>query len=153
MDMNDCVRCQQPLEILRHPLRRLRRTGYWWLGVQSLFGRPLRLCPACGAVYTWEGELLAAGAAETDEEVRLRTYRSDMSRLRDSFGAVVVAAELAVIWMSAGTTTFPPIAPILAIATGGGALIPFTYFHRKARAARAELKRLRAERVKGALPR
>jgi hypothetical protein len=114
-------------------------------------GRPLKLCPGCGAIYTWEGELLAAGAAETAEELRLRTYRGDMARLRDSFGAVVVAAELAVIWMSAGTMTFPVEAPILAIVTGGAALIPFTYFHHKARAARQELRRLRETRVKGAL--
>jgi hypothetical protein len=138
--------------VLRHPLRRLRRTGYWWRGVKSLFARPLKLCPECGAIYTWEGELLAAGAAETAEEVRLRAYRGDMARLRDSFGAVVVAAELAVIWMSAGANPFPAIAPILAITAGGAALIPFTYFHRKVRAARAELKRLRAVRTKGALP-
>jgi hypothetical protein len=84
--------------------------------------------------------------------VRLRAYRSDMSRLRDSFGAVVVAGELAVIWMSAGANPVPVVAPILAIATAGAALIPFTYFHRKVRAARAELERLRAERTKGALP-
>ena len=76
-----------------------------------------------------------------------------MARLRDSFGAVVVAAELAVIWMSAGANPFPAIAPILAIATGGAALIPFTYFSGKARAARQDLKRLRAARTKGALPR
>jgi hypothetical protein len=130
----------------------LRRTGFWWLGVRSLFGRPLKLCPACGAIHTWEGELLAAGAAETDEELRLRTYRSDMARLRDSFGAVVVAGELAVIWMSAGANPVPVFAPILAIGTAGVALIPFTYFHRKVRAARAELARLRAERMQRALP-
>ncbi len=120
--------------------------------MKSLFGRPLKLCPDCGGIYTWEGELLAAGAAETAEEVRLRAYRSDMARLRDSFGAVVVAAELAVIWMSAGTTAFPAIAPLLAVGTGAAALAPFTYFHRKARAARQELKRLRTIRTKGALP-
>ena len=120
--------------------------------MQSLFGRPLKLCPDCGAIHTWEGELLAAGAAETSEELRLRVYRGDMARLRDSFGAVVVAAELAVIWMSAGANPFPVIAPFLAIATGGVALIPFTYFNRKARAARQELKGLRAARMKGALP-
>jgi hypothetical protein len=110
------------------------------------------LCPDCGAIYTWEGELLGAGAAETAEEVRLRTYRGDMARLRDSFGAVVVAAEVAVIWLSAGANPFPVIAPILAIVTGGAALIPFTYFNGKARAARQELKRLRESRMKGALP-
>jgi hypothetical protein len=121
--------------------------------VRSLFGRPLKLCPVCGAIYSWEGELVAAAAAETADELRLRAYRSDMARLRDSFGAVVVAAELAVIWMSAGANPFPVVAPVLAIATGGAALIPFTYFSGKARAARRELKRLREARLKGALPR
>jgi len=75
-----------------------------------------------------------------------------MAHLRDSFAAVAVAAELAVIWISAGTATFPVLAPIVAIGVGGGALLPFTYFARKARDARAELKRLREARVKGELP-
>lgn len=113
--------------------------------------KPLRLCPACGAIHTWEGELLAAGAAETADELRLKAYRSDMVRLRDGFGGVVIAAELAVIWMSASTTAFPAIAPILAIATGGLALFPFAYFSRKAREAKLEVKRLREARVKGQL--
>lgn len=150
--MAHCVRCQRPLEILRSPLRRLWGTRYWWHGVQSLLAKPLRLCPACGAIHTWEGELLAAGVAETTDELRLKAYRSDMARLRDGFGGVVIAAELAVIWMSAGTMAFPVIAPVLAIATGGLALFPFAYFSRKAREARSELKRLRAARMKGQLP-
>jgi hypothetical protein len=114
--------------------------------------KPLRLCPACGAIHTWEGELLAAGAIETADELRLKAYRSDMARLRDGFGGVVIAAELAVIWMSAGTMTFPMIAPILAIATGAAALFPFAYFSRRAREAKFELRRLRAARLKGELP-
>jgi hypothetical protein len=150
--MSDCLHCGQPLQVLQHPLRRLRRTGFWWRGVKSLLGRPLKVCPRCGAIYTWEGELLGAGAAETAEELRLKTYRTDMARLRDSFGAVVVAAEIAVIWMSAGTTSFPTIAPILAIATGGAALFPFAYFSHKVRGARRDLKRLREARMKGRLP-
>lgn len=149
--MTHCVRCGQPLEILRHPLRRLRGTGYWLQGLKSLLAKPLRLCPGCGAIHTWEGELLAAGAAETDEELRLRGYRHDMVRLRDGFGGVVIAAELAVIWMSAGTASFPVLAPILAIAAGGLALFPFGYFSRKAKEAKSELKRLREARVKGQL--
>lgn len=149
--MAHCARCQRPLEILRHPVRRLWGTRYWWHGVRSLLARPLRLCPACGAIHTWEGELLAAGAAETTDELRLKAYRSDMARLRDSFGGVVIAAELVLTWVSAGTAAFPVIAPVLAIATGGLALLPFTYFNRRAREARSELKRLRDARVKGQL--
>ncbi len=149
--MAHCVRCHQPLEILRHPLRRLWGTGYWRHGVRSLLAKPLRVCPQCGAIHTWEGDLLAAGAAETADELRLRAYRSDMVRLRDAFGAVVIAAELAVIWMSAGTAAFPVLAPVLAIGAGGLALFPFTYFGRKAKDAKMELKRLRQARIKGEL--
>ncbi len=72
-----------------------------------------------------------------------------MARLRDSFGGVVIAAELAVIWMSAGAATFPVLAPVLAIAAGGAALFPFAYFGRKARQAKQDLKRLREARIKG----
>jgi len=89
--------------------------------------------------------------AETADELRLSAYRSDMARLRDAFGGVVVAAELAVIWMSAGTTTFPVLAPILAIGAAGAALYPFAYFGQKARQAKKDLKRLRDARVKGEL--
>ena len=150
--MTHCVRCQQRLEILHHPVRRLWGTGYWLQGIRSLLARPLRVCPSCGAIHTWDGELLAAGAAETADELRLKAYRSDMVRLRDGFGSVVIAAELVVIWMSAGTASFPVLAPILAITTAGVALFPFLYFHRKAREAKFELKRLREARVKGQLP-
>jgi|SRR3990170_2377164 len=147
-----CQRCGGPLEVLRHPLRRLRGSGYWREGLRSLFALPLRVCPRCGAIYRFEGQLVAVGAAETADELRLKTYREDMAHLRDSFAAVAVAAELAVIWISSGTATFPVLAPIVAIGVGGGALLPFTYFARKARDARAELKRLREARVKGELP-
>lgn len=120
-------------------------------GLKSLLSKPLRVCPGCGAIYTWEGQLLAAGVAETAEELRLSAYRSDMTRLRDAFGGIVIAAELAVIWMSAGAATFPVLAPILAIGAGGVALLPFAYFGRRAREAKKELKRLREARVKGEL--
>lgn len=149
--MTHCARCNGPLEILHHPVRRLWGTRYWLQGVRSLLAKPLRLCPACGAIHTWEGELLAAGAAETDDELRLKAYRSDMGRLRDGFASVVIAAELAVIWMSASTTAFPVVAPVLAIATGGLALLPFAYFSRKAKEATSELKWLRDARTRGQL--
>ena len=149
--MAHCARCHRPLEILRSPVRRLWGTRYWWQGVKSLLAKPLRLCPACGAIHTWEGELLAAGAAETVDELRLKAYRSDMARLRDGYGGVVIAAELAVIWMSAGVAPFPVLAPILTIATGAAALLPFAFFSRKAREATSELKRLRDARMKGQL--
>ncbi|HXV86227.1 MAG TPA: hypothetical protein VD793_05995 [Gemmatimonadales bacterium] len=147
-----CDRCGSGLEILKHPLRRLRGSGYWREGLRSLFALPLRVCPRCGAIYRYEGQLLAVGAAETAEELRLKSYREDMAHLRDSFAAVAVAAEFAVIWMSAGTAVFPLMAPVIAIGVGGSVLLPFAYFARKAREARRELKRLRQLRVKGELP-
>ena len=146
-----CQRCGTALEVLKHPLRRLRGSGYWREGLKSLFALPLRVCPRCGAIYRYEGQLLAVGAVETAEELRLQNYREDMAHLRDSFAAVAVAAELAVIWMSAGTAAFPVLAPAVAIGVGGGALLPFVYFARKAREARRDVKRLRAARVKGEL--
>jgi hypothetical protein len=147
-----CQRCGAALEVLKHPLRRLRGSGYWREGLRSLFALPLRVCPRCGAIYRYEGQLLAAGAAETADELRLKSYREDMAHLRDSFAAVAVTAELAVIWMSAGVASFPLLGPLVAIGVGGGALLPFTYFARKARDARRELNRLRSIRVKGELP-
>lgn len=147
-----CQRCGTALEVLKHPLRRLRGSGYWREGLKSLFALPLRVCPRCGAIYRYEGQLLAVGAVETADEVHLQSYRDDMAHLRDSFAAVAVAAELAVIWMSAGTAVFPVLAPAVAIGVGGGALLPFVYFGRKARDARRELKRLREARLKGQLP-
>lgn len=146
-----CQRCGEPLAVLRHPLRRLRGSGYWREGLRSLFTLPLWVCSRCGAIYRHEGTLVAAGAVETADELRLKSYREDMAHLRDSFAAVAVAAELAVIWMSAGANVFPLAAPIAAIGVGGVALVPFAYFARRARDARRELKRLREARIKGEL--
>lgn len=147
-----CQRCGSALEILRHPLRRLRGSGYWREGLKSLFARPLKACPRCGAIYTFEGALVASGAAETTEELRLKVYREDMAHLRDSFAAVTVAAELAVIWMVAGTGSVSALAPLIAFGVGGGALLPFAYFARRAREARRQLKQLRDARMRGELP-
>lgn len=147
-----CERCGTALEVLRHPLRRLRGSKYWREGLKSLFARPLKACPRCGAIYTFDGALLAAGAAETAGELRLKAYREDMAHLRDSFAAVTVAAELAVIWMVAGVGAVSATAVVIAIGVGVGALLPFTYFARRAREARKELQRLRDSRMRGELP-
>ncbi len=146
-----CSRCGDVLEVLRHPIRRLRWTRYWWQGVASYFTGQLRVCARCGAVYTAEGDLLAAGAVATDTEQRLDTYRKDMAYLRDAFGAVIIAAEVAVIWLTAGES----VALIKAILAGGigvGSFAPFLFFGRKARLAKHELKRLKQARVRGEIP-
>ncbi len=146
-----CQRCESPLEILRHPLRRLRGTGHWWHGVRSLFTGPLWMCPRCGAAYTGDGTLLAAGAVETDSEARLRIYRRDMAQLRDSFAGVIVAAGLAVTWLVAGSGGYELYQLLATAGVGGAAVVPFSYFARKARLAKKDLKRLRAARREGSI--
>ncbi len=151
-DTERCKRCGAGLEHLRHPVRRLRWTRYWWKGVLSYFTGQLRICARCGAIYTAEGELLAAGAAETAAEVRLNSYRKDMAGIRDGFAAVVIAAELAAVWLVAGAETFDLARALLAGGVGVGALGPFVYFARKARIAKRDLKQLREARRQGAIP-
>jgi hypothetical protein len=147
-----CQHCGAALEVLKHPLRRLRGSRYWREGLKSLFARPLKVCPRCGAIHTFDGALLASGAAATAAELRLNAYREDMAHLRDSFAAVTVAAELALIWMVAGAGAVPVTALVLVLGVGGGALVPFAYFARRAREAKVELKRLRERRMRGELP-
>ncbi|NIN12431.1 MAG: hypothetical protein GTO05_07155 [Gemmatimonadales bacterium] len=130
-------------------MRRLRWTRYWWRGVTSLFTGQLRICPQCGAMYSGEGELLAAGAIETDAERRLSVYRKDMAYLRDAFGAVFIAAEFVVIWLIAGTESMELAKVVAAASVGAGSLVPFFYFGRKARLAKRDLKQLRGARQRG----
>lgn len=148
-----CARCGAALDVLRHPVRRLRWTRYWWKGFTSFFTGQLRICSRCGAMYTGDGELLAAGAVETDAERSLNTYRKDMAYMRDGFAAVVIAAELAVIWLAAGAETFELAKVLLAGGIGVGSLGPFAYFARKARMARRDLRRLKEARLRGEIPR
>lgn len=147
-----CVRCDSQLEVLRKPIQRLRWTKYWWKGFASFFTGQLRICPRCGAMYSGDGELLAAGAVETDAERRLNTYRKDMAYVRDGFGAVVVAAELAMIWLIGGAETFELTKVVLSGGVGVVALGPFVYFARKTHLARRDLKRLKRARIGGAIP-
>ncbi len=147
-----CERCGADLDYLRHPVRRLSWTRYWWQGIRSYFTGQLRICTRCGAMYTGAGELLAAGAVETDAERRLNTYRKDMAALRDGFAAVVIAAELAVVWLAGGTEVFELSKVLLAGGVGLGALGPFAFFARKAQLAKRDLKRLRTARRSGAIP-
>jgi hypothetical protein len=148
-DPNHCARCGHELRILRKPLRELRWTRYWLQGARSLFTGPLKMCSQCGAIYTAAGEFVAAGAIETDTERRLDVYRKDMAYVRDAFGGVVVAAELVAIWLAFGTSS-PELAKVIISASLGGVMLaPFSFFARKARLAKKDLKQLRQARRSG----
>ncbi len=152
MEPQSCQKCGHNLEVLRHPIRRLRWTRHWGKGVASLFSRPLRVCGNCGAMYSGEGELLATGAVQTETEQTLDLYRRDMAHLRDSFGGVFVAAELAAVWMMVGAQAANVGGAILAGSLGVVSLVPFGFFHGKARRARRELKKMKEARVQGHIP-
>lgn len=148
-DADRCTRCGHSLALMRKPLRELRWSRYWLEGAKSLFTGPLKMCGQCGAIYSGDGTLVAAGAIETDAERKLDVYRKDMAYLRDAFGGVVVAAEAVALWLAFGTAA-PELAKVIVSASVGGAmLLPFTYFARKARLARQDLKRLRQARRSG----
>lgn len=151
-DTARCDRCGHGLEVLRKPVRRLRWTRYWWEGFKSLFGRPLRHCSYCGAIYSADGNLVAAGAIETEAERRLNVYRRDMSAIRDSFAGVVIGAQLLVIYFLAGAEGATVTKIVLAGGVATGALASHLYFGRKARLARRDLKRMRAARRSGQIP-
>ncbi len=147
-----CTMCGQELEILSRPLRRLRWSRYWFKGFASLFGRPLRICSQCGAMFSAEGELLAMGAVQTEEELKLDLYRRDMAYLRDSFGGVIVASEIAAIWLIAGAEAGSIGLALLTGSIGVGAFVPFGFFGRKARMARKQLRRMKQARIQGQIP-
>ena len=145
-----CERCGNALQILKHPVRTLRGTGFQWHGFKSLFSEPLRNCAKCGAVYGSDGHLLAAGVVETAEELSVRSYRDDMANIRDAFAAITIAAELGVAWMIWGSTAqFHLISPVLAGGIGLIAVPPFVFFARLARRASHELDQLRLARLRG----
>jgi hypothetical protein len=150
-DLKRCDRCGHGLELLRKPVRRLRWTRYWGLGWRSLFTGPLSVCPQCGAMYSTDGSLLAAGAIETDAERRLNVYRRDMAYLRDSFGGVFVAAGVAVAWLVGGAESLELAKVVVAGGAGGLSLVPFFYFGRKARLAKKDLRQLRQARQAGSI--
>jgi hypothetical protein len=153
MQIVNCELCGHELEMLLHPVRRLRWTRHWLKGIASLFTRALRICPQCGAMYSGDGELMAMGAVQTETEKTLDTFRRDMAHLRDSFGGVIVAGELAAVWLLAGLETANVAAAVLAASIGAGAVIPFALFGSKAREARKRLKRMKQERLRGQVPR
>ena len=71
------------------------------------------------------------------------------SSLRDAFGGVVIAAECVALWMALGTASAEAAQVIVAASFGGAMFLPFTYFARKARLARRDLKKLRQARRSG----
>ena len=144
-----CKQCGHPLEILNRPLRRLRWTKHWWRGLASFATHPLRVCSNCGSIYTYAGQLVASGAAETDAELRVRGFRHDMRALRDGFATVVLAGEVSAIWTLMSSTSYDISVTIIAGTIGGLTLIPFSYFARKVTLARRDLKELRSARIKG----
>lgn len=146
-----CERCGQALDILRRPVQRLRWSGYWLEGLKSLWTGPLSICAHCGAIYSSDGALLAAGAVETEAERRLNLYRKDMAHVRDAFAAVVIAAEIVVIWMLMGPEPAGLVKVLLGSGIGIGSLVPFWFFGRRARLAKRDLKALREARRRGAI--
>ncbi len=146
-----CRKCGHQLEVVRHPMRRLSWSRYWWTGFKSLFARPLLACRNCGAMFTWEGDLLALGAVETMGEVKLKALREDMINLRDAFATVTLAAIGATVWMIIGPRTFEVIAPVLSGAVAVLSAVPFVYFTRRARQVKRALRGLKDSRVKGEL--
>ena len=117
----------------------------------SLFTGPLRTCSQCGAIYANDGSLLAEGAVATEVEQKLDLYRKDMAYLRDSFGGVVIAAELVAVWMIAGPGAMLGPEVAISVSVGVGALFPYMYFGRKARLAKKDLKQLTAARRSGTI--
>ncbi len=151
-NVGSCQMCGHQLDLLRRPLKRLRWSGHWWKGVASLFGRPLRACNQCGAIYSEEGDLLAVGAIQTNVEQTLDVYRRDMAYIRDSFGGVILAAALAATWLLASSGATNVTAGIIAVAVGAAAFVPFGFFVGKARLARKQLRRMKETRLKGQIP-
>lgn len=153
MELGNCKLCAHPLEVLRKPVQRLSWTRHWFKGFASLFTRPLRVCPKCGAMYSGDGELLAVGAVQTEPEQRLDGYRRDMAYMRDSFGGVIVASGLAGTWLLVGAESANVAGAIIAASIGLASIVPFGFFGSRVRRARKELKSMKADRVKRQLGR
>jgi uncharacterized YccA/Bax inhibitor family protein len=94
--------------------------------------------------------LVAARAAETDAELRLRGFKEDMAHLRDGFASVVLVGEVAAVWTLLNAGSYDPRVTVLMGAIGGLSLVPVAYFARKASKAKRELKGMKTARLKGA---
>jgi hypothetical protein len=144
-----CQRCGHATEILRNPLRRLKWTKHWRYAMAATASHPLRSCPSCGAMYRYDGKLLAAGATETIHETQIAAYRDEMKNLRNAFASVVIAAEIGAGATLLGLAPQSTIVTLVIASVGVAALIPVVYFSRKVRAARAEIKLLKRARREG----
>jgi len=102
-------------------------------------------------MYANDGTLLAEGAVATEVEQKLDQYRKDMAYLRDSFGGVVIAAELVAVWLIVGAGPAIGAQVAISVAVGVGALFPYMFFGRKARLAKKDLRELTAARRSGAI--
>jgi len=102
-------------------------------------------------MYSQDGSLVAAGAVDTEAERTLDQYRKDMAYLRDSFGGVIVAAELVAIWLVAGPGAFAVGEVVLVGGVGAAAFIPYAFFARKAHRAKKDLKQLSTARKHGSI--
>lgn len=148
---NSCSLCGSSLHVLRHPIRRLRWTRYWLTGFKSLFARPLKECRQCGAMFTWEEELIAEGVVETVQELKLRNLRDDLANMRNSFGTLFLAGEFAALWMWFGPAASDGAAPVVASAVAIVSLVPFAYFNRRVQLMKKQLKQIRTARTEGRL--
>lgn len=147
-----CERCGHELVALLRPMRRLRWSRYWLTGFKSLFTGSMRICHQCGAMYSNDGTLVAAGAIATDAERSLDVYRKDMAHLRNAFLGIMIAAGGLASWLAFGPETFELGRVMLIGALGGGAAIPTGYFARKSHVAGRELRSLRRARRAGQIP-
>ena len=102
-------------------------------------------------MYSQDGSLVAAGAVDTEAERKLDQYRKDMAYLRDSFGGVIVAAELVVIWLVAGPGAFAVSEVVLAGGVGAAAFFPYAFFARRSHRAKKDLKKLSKARKSASL--
>lgn len=151
-ELGTCEKCGDSIEVLRRPVHRLRGTRHWWRGFAVVFTDPLRYCPVCGALYTPANRLIDEAVVETSTEMKARGFRDDMAGLRDGFGAVVLASGATIGWTVFGPASYDAVVTVVAAAVGGVSLVPFTYFARKVRTAKHELRRLRSARARGEIP-
>jgi hypothetical protein len=112
------------------------------------------MCRQCGAIYSTDGNLVAAGAVATDAEHHLDLYRKDMAHLRNAFAGVMIAAGGLAAWLGLGPgpETLQMGQVILIGGLGATASVPFVYFAHKSIRARRDLKALRQARRAGHIP-
>ena len=72
-----------------------------------------------------------------------------MVHLRDGFATLVLASEVGAVWTLMNAGSYDLRVTVVMGAIGGLALIPFTFFARKASTAKRELKALKTARLKG----